>query len=115
VGHGYRRIAVTPFRASENTKCRSHSLVCSAINDVSNPNQKLGCILNSCRVIIYQLQSGGSAASADDFLPHLIWTVLQAAPARLHANVEYIRRYASPDALRMEVFFFFLSFHHLIY
>ena len=61
--------------------------------------------MNACRVIIYQLQSGGSAASADDFLPHLIWVVLQAKPERLHANMEYIRRYASPEALRMEVSF----------
>jgi hypothetical protein len=81
----------------------------AAINDVVNPNEKLACILNCCRVLIYQLQSGGSAASADDFLPHLIWVVLKGNVERLHANCAYIRDYSAPDALRMEAQYFFTN------
>ena len=81
----------------------------AAIADVVNPNEKLACILNSARVIIYQLQSGGSAASADDFLPHLIWVVMHAGVTRMHAHCAYIREYAAPDALRMEAQYFFTN------
>ena len=81
----------------------------AAINDVTNPNEKLACILNCCRVLIYQLQSSGSAASADDFLPHVIWVVLKGNIDRLHGNCAFIRDFCSPDALRMEAQYFFTN------
>ena len=45
---------------------------------------------------------GRKAAGADDFLPVFIWTIvgLGNKARNLHANIEYLSDYRSPDALR---------------
>ena len=44
------------------------------------------------------MQSAGTHG-ADEFFPVLIYVLLQAAPAQLHANLAYISRFRHPHKL----------------
>merc|ERR1712054_468493 len=69
------------------------------INAYKAPRDKLVCILNACKVVTNLLQSFGGVFGADEFFPLLVLVVLKANPPHLHSNIEYIRRYRSPDKL----------------
>jgi hypothetical protein len=67
-----------------------------------SPKDKLQCMLNACHLILSVLQqSNGTAdtATADDFLPLLIYTILKANPSNLHSTLEYIQYFRHPDRL----------------
>ena len=57
-----------------------------AINDFAAPKDKLYCIFNCCRLVNRALQeepddgSGAKAMGADEFLPMLIYTLMQVRP-----------------------------------
>lgn len=84
-----------------NSECRD--LVYTAITDLVaidsylSPKDKLECIVKCCRNIFAVLKHSGnnSPASADDFLPALIFVVLKANPARLHSNMNFINRFSN--------------------
>jgi len=82
------------------------------INSVTTPIEKLTCVLNACRVLIYLCTSVGSAAGADDFLPNLIYVTLKANVPRMHSNISYISRFCQPDVLCEENLCFYT---HLIF
>jgi hypothetical protein len=84
----------------------------SVINNFRSPKQKLMCVMNCCRILIYALQNAGSPAGADDFTPQLIYTVIMAAPENLYSNVTYISKYCEPDMMVLESVCFYT---HLVF
>lgn len=68
--------------------------------------------IQACKILIFLLTSAGSPAGADDFLPHLIYVTIKAAPARLSWNLRFIERFCDPEVLSMENLCFFT---HLIF
>merc|ERR1719428_2023652 len=82
------------------------------MNTYKAPRDKLVCILNSCRVIgnVLKKEMGTSwPASADDFLPLLIYSVLQANPPSLVSNIEYVACFRHPDRMMGEEAYFFTA------
>lgn len=78
-------------------------------NAFKAPRDKMVCILNACKAIwkLLSAKKDGKNAGADEFLPHLIYTVIRANPPNLHSNVEYIARFRHPDKMHMEYGYYF--------
>eukprot|EP01132_Coremiostelium_polycephalum_P002355 gene2355-2906_t len=81
-----------------------------AINDLYSPSQKLECVLNCCKIILFLLSNSDSPGGADDFLPHLIYIVIHANIPNLYSNFEFISKFVNPESLRMERQYYFTSF-----
>ncbi|KAG7165695.1 Rab5 GDP/GTP exchange factor-like [Homarus americanus] len=73
---------------------------------------KLKCLVSSSHHVLNLLKqsNGGSPASADDFLPALIYCILQANPPLLHSNIAYITNFAQQSSLQSgEAGYFFTN------
>ncbi|XP_076233874.1 rabaptin-5-associated exchange factor for Rab5 isoform X3 [Calliopsis andreniformis] len=108
-----KRIRQLNWVSGKNLECRIHEtssevreLVYNSITDLLNmdsakaPQEKLSCVIYCCRNIFLMLQqSVGGPASADEFLPALIFIVLKANPARLKSNINFITRFCNARRL----------------
>ncbi|XP_057321221.1 rab5 GDP/GTP exchange factor [Microplitis mediator] len=108
-----KRIRQLNWVSGKNLECRIHEtspevreLVYTSITDLLNmdsvkaPQEKLACVVNCCSNIFQLLQqSVGGPASADEFLPALIFIVLKANPARLKSNINFITRFCNASRL----------------
>ena len=77
------------------------------ISTYRTPRDKLVCILNCCKRINSALSmASGGGHGADEFFPVLIFVTLQAAPAGLHASLQYIARFRHPSKLVSEAAYY---------
>jgi len=93
-----------PFK---ETAPEVRDVIYTAINDILEvdglkcPQDKLGSVVSCSKKVFEVLQAGGrEQASADDFLPALIYILLKANPPRIVSNINFITRFSNESRLR---------------
>ena len=98
-------------------------LLYQAINDLLEmdgqmaPQDKMASLVKCSKNIFEMLKlSNETPASADDFLPCLIYICLKANPPRIQSNINFITRFCNENKLRMgEGGYFFANLVSLHY
>lgn len=84
-----------------------HKYVDEAVTYIIDLNQyrsvleKLDCLVNCSKTIFTALKESraGAPASADEFLPGLIYVILRANPPLILSNMKFISRFALPSRI----------------
>jgi hypothetical protein len=83
------------------------------INSYKVPRDKLICVINTCKIILAGIAqkkaSVADAPGADDFLPHMIYVVLQCNPPKLVSNIRFIERFRPQNKLLSEAGYYFIT------
>ena len=97
------------FRVEASWLLAQNELV--KVNNFKAPRDKLVCILNTCRIInnLLNVSAGNRPPGADDFLPVLIYVVLQANPPQLESNLRYVARFRLESRLVSEAAYFYTN------
>jgi len=105
-----------PEGASNPLVLRSATHELRQINSRLAPEDKLAAITSACTVVYKALtmharrKAGAmAAAGADDFLPSIIYVVLQANVPKLASNLAYIERYRDMGQLRGRAGYCFIN------
>lgn len=70
------------------------------MNSQRSPKLKLNCLVKCSKAIFQALkESRGSPASADEYLPALIYVILKANPPLFQSNINFISRFSLPSKL----------------
>ncbi|KAK4314732.1 hypothetical protein Pmani_013985 [Petrolisthes manimaculis] len=70
------------------------------MNSQRAPSDKLEILESASLMLLGALGASSGPASADDFLPALIYCVLRANPPLLHSNIAYITNFAQQPSLQ---------------
>ena len=88
------------------TSAGIRDLIYQAINDILQvdgfkaPQDKLASVVSCAKKIFSVIQAGDrNVASADDFLPSLIFILLKANPPRIQSNINFITRFSNESRL----------------
>ncbi|KAJ6255021.1 rab gdp/gtp exchange factor [Anaeramoeba flamelloides] len=76
-----------------------------SIDNYVTPRQKMTCIAE-CSIILGELFDN-NFSGADEFIPILIYTLIQANPPRWHSNLQFIENFSDPEWLPLSS----LGFH----
>ncbi|XP_076069333.1 rabaptin-5-associated exchange factor for Rab5 isoform X2 [Oratosquilla oratoria] len=82
------------------------------MNSKRTPADKLSCLVSASHQVMNMLKESrnGTPASADDFLPSLIYCVLKANPPLLQSNITYITNWSQQTRLQSgEAGYFFTN------
>eukprot|EP00039_Didymoeca_costata_P009181 m.121344 g.121344 ORF g.121344 m.121344 type:complete len:455 (+) comp14389_c0_seq2:240-1604(+) len=64
------------------------------------PIDKMKCVVEASKAIFTMLEkSKGNEAGADDFMPVLIYCLLQANPPMIYSNLQFLNRFCNPEKL----------------
>ncbi|VDP05629.1 unnamed protein product [Soboliphyme baturini] len=67
------------------------------MNSCRSPGSKLQCLVTCCKLIFEAFEeSHGVPASADEFLPALIYVLLKSNPPLIQSNINFITRFSLP-------------------
>ncbi|PAA65768.1 hypothetical protein BOX15_Mlig013756g1 [Macrostomum lignano] len=93
--------AILESRVSNNSPHFYEAVACLlALDTLVTPPAKLDSIVRCANHIFKALnEASGDAASADDFLPALIYVLLKGNPPRLQSNIAFITRFANSARL----------------
>ncbi|KAE9552461.1 hypothetical protein FO519_004313 [Halicephalobus sp. NKZ332] len=71
------------------------------LNQYRSVREKLDCLVNCSKTIFTALKESraGAPASADEFLPGLIYVILRANPPLILSNMKFISRFALPSRI----------------